>query len=124
VVITGMPSDKEAAQFLKDSTGDRVIDATGALSLREFFGLLSLCTAFVANDSGAMHAASAAGAPVVGIFGSTSPDATHPVSGMYKIVKRDISCSPCFERECRFGHYQCLTEIQPEDVFEAMREFL
>jgi len=29
VVITGMPSTGRAAQFLKDSTGDRVIDATG-----------------------------------------------------------------------------------------------
>ena len=124
VVLTGTASDVEAAKFLKGETKKRIIDMTGQTSLQEFLALASLCAVFVANDSGAMHAAAAVGAPIVGIFGSTCPVATSPVSDRYILLYKDLSCSPCFERECPYKHYNCLNEIEPEEVMDALREFI
>jgi heptosyltransferase II len=121
VVVTGTGADTENALFLKDGY-DRIIDMTGKTSLRQLLALLSLCRVFVSNDSGAMHAASALGVPVIGIFGSTSPKATSPSSGKYKVLYKGLACSPCFKRECPLGHYDCLTGITPEEVFDAVME--
>ena len=124
VVITGSCEDTKAADFLKENSQGRVVDMTGKTTLQEFLAILSLCSVFVANDSGAMHAASAIGTPVVGIFGSTCPTATSPVMGRNKIIYKGLTCSPCFERECPKKNYECLSSIEPEEVFEALKEFL
>ena len=38
------------------------------------------------------------------------------------VIKKDIKCSPCFERTCRFNHYECLTQITPELVFRTIQK--
>ena len=47
------------------------IDLVGALSLPEAAACLRRCDLFVANDSGLMHLAAAAGAATLGLFGPT-----------------------------------------------------
>ena len=31
-----------------------------------------------------------------------------------------LECSPCFERTCRFGHYNCLRLLEPGKVIAAL----
>jgi len=33
-----------------------------------------------------------------------------------------LTCMPCFDRTCRFGHYRCLTEVAPERVLASLRD--
>jgi heptosyltransferase-2 len=33
------------------------------------------------------------------------------------IVKLDIPCSPCFERTCPLGHFNCMMMLKPERVY-------
>ncbi len=124
IVITGTMKDKKSATFLKDKTKKRVIDFTGELSLKEFFALLSICSAFISNDSGAMHSASIAGTKAIGLFGSTSPIATAPIGKKKYIIYKNLECSPCFERKCKFGHYNCLKNITPKEVFETLSQII
>ena len=56
-----------------------------------------------------MHVAGALGIPTVGIFGSTNPQRTGPLGPRTRALYHRIECSPCLERTCRFGHYNCLT---------------
>ncbi len=85
-------------------------------------GLLSSCDAFVGNDSGGMHLASAVGLPVVAVFGSTDPCHSAPSGAATRIVREQLDCSPCFRRRCRYRQTNCLLAISPERVFAALRE--
>ncbi len=92
----------------------------GQTSLQEAVALMSLVSAVVANDSGLMHVAAALARPLAAVFGSTSPDYTPPLSANSKVIKATIDCSPCFKRECPYGHYKCLEEMEPERVWQAL----
>ena len=92
----------------------------GETSLAEAIDLLSCAAAVASNDSGLMHVAAALNRPLVAIYGSTSPGFTPPLADKVEIVRLGIECSPCFDRTCRFGHYNCLRELKPRPVVEAL----
>ena len=93
---------------------------SGETSLAEAIDLLSCASAVASNDSGLMHVAAALNRPLVAIYGSTSPAFTPPLADQVEIVRLGIECSPCFDRTCRFGHYNCLRELKPRPVVEAL----
>jgi len=92
--------------------------------VREFIAMLEAMEVFVANDSGPMHLAAASNVPTVAIFGSTDEHATGPLGPYVAVVKNDFDCSPCLERECKYGHYDCLTSVTVDDVLRAARDLV
>ena len=94
----------------------------GNTSLAEAIDLMSVASVLVSNDSGLMHIAAALGKPVVGIYGSTSPDFTPPLAERVKLLVSDIDCWPCFKRQCPYGHLRCLQELEPLRVIDAVEE--
>ncbi|WP_372965603.1 lipopolysaccharide heptosyltransferase II [Marinobacter sp.] len=120
VWVVGGPKDAEAGeQISKGQNG--VFNLCGKTRLEDTVDLFSQCRKVVSHDSGLMHVAAAAGAAVVAIYGSTSPDFTPPLTKQAAILRHPVACSPCFERTCRFGHYNCLTGISVERVLEACK---
>jgi len=85
--------------------------------------LLARARVVVANDSGPMHLAAAVGTPVVAFFGPTDPGRTAPAGAPFRILDRYVFCSPCFLKECPYGH-ECMTEIEVEDALRAVEEVL
>jgi heptosyltransferase-2 len=69
-----------------------------------------------------MHVAGALGIPTVGLFGSTRPERTAPRGPKTRVIYHRIECSPCLERTCRFGHYDCLQRIAVDEVAQALAE--
>lgn len=96
----------------------------GETSLAQAIDLLSCADAVVSNDSGLMHIAAALNRPLVAVYGSTSPSFTPPLGDDVAVVRTGISCSPCFERTCRFGHYHCLTELKPSRAIDALDDLI
>jgi ADP-heptose:LPS heptosyltransferase len=64
------------------------------------------------------------GVPTVSIFGSTEPILTGPLGPQHTIVRHHVPCSPCFKRECPFGHYDCMTGVAPDAVVRAVMQRL
>jgi heptosyltransferase-2 len=115
-VLVGAPSERVLCAKVAATSRTNPIVAAGQTNIGELIALLSLCDGFVGNDSGAMHVAAALAIPTVGIFGSTNPERTGPSGPCAAVIYRRLECSPCLQRTCRFGHYNCLREITPAEV--------
>jgi len=123
-IIFGGPEDRDTAKLVSEGTSTRHLNLAGSITLRQFMALLKRTGLFVTNDSGPMHIAAALGVPTVAIFGSTDPVLTGPFGGLSRVVIKKAPCNPCFDRVCRYGHYECLTAITPADVRVAAEGLL
>lgn len=92
----------------------------GQTQLEDVVDLMALTQSVVSNDSGLMHVACASGAHVVGIYGSSNPAYTPPLSDNAKVIYLGLDCSPCFKRVCPLGHTNCLNKISSEYVEERL----
>ena len=117
-------SDKDAAitHAVQAMTHNRCLDLGGRTQLGEVIDLMALTTAVVSNDSGLMHVATGLGRNIISIYGSSDPGFTPPLSDTAKVLRTGIACSPCFKRECPYGHYRCLTELKADRVLGALAE--
>jgi heptosyltransferase-2 len=120
VIFFGAARESEIAGRICSMMHSRAISMVGKTSTRELPALMASCSAFIGNDSGAMHVAAAVGLPVIGIFGSTDPDGTAPLTQQFTLIREPASCSPCFLRKCPVDH-RCVTRIEVETVFQAAK---
>jgi len=120
VVLVGAPSERAKCEEVAAASKAGAMIAAGHTNIGELIALLSLCDGFIGNDSGCMHIAGALGIPTVAIFGSTNPTRTGPMGPKTRVIYRKLECSPCLARTCRFGHYNCLTQIEPAELADAI----
>ncbi len=115
-------SEKESvnAQQIIEQAGGLGTNLCGKTQLVDAIDLIAQTDVAVANDSGLMHVAAAAGTRVIAIYGSSSPLFTPPLTDDAVINWLELDCSPCFQRECKFGHYDCLNNISPETIFQQL----
>ncbi|WP_288463887.1 lipopolysaccharide heptosyltransferase II [uncultured Pseudomonas sp.] len=114
------PGGEEIREWVTPGFEEDVCNLAGRTSLAEAIDLLSCASAVVSNDSGLMHVAAALDRPLVAVYGSTSPGFTPPLASQVEVVRLGLECSPCFDRTCRFGHYDCLRLLQPSLVQDAL----
>jgi heptosyltransferase-2 len=122
-VLVGGIDDRARCEEIAGRSKSGALVAAGETTVGELVALLALCQGFAGNDSGCMHLAGALGLPTVAAFGSTNPARTGPLGWRTRIICRELECSPCLERTCRFGHYNCLRDIAAEEIAGALDEF-
>lgn len=113
-------SDKDRAAGERIAASSPAVNLCGRTALVDAVDLLALTRQVVSNDSGLMHVAAAVGTHVHGIYGSSSPDFTPPLTANRTIHYLRLDCSPCFERTCPLGHLNCLKQLAPERVHGAI----
>lgn len=118
VILFGAVGESEVAQRIAAAMRHKPINLVGRTTIGELPALLSTCDVFIGNDSGAMHVAGAVGVRVVGIFGSSDPFGTSPLTPDFKLVRNPVECSPCYLRKCPIDH-RCMTRISVGDVLSA-----
>jgi heptosyltransferase-2 len=133
VKIIGGPKDQSIAAEIESKIraantkspepglASRVLNQAGRTSLLEAFGEIAKASLVISNDSGLMHAAAAFDVPVIGIYGSTDPKHTPPLSAKAQVATLELSCSPCFQRVCPLGTTACLRDLQPSQITTMIR---
>jgi len=119
VVLLGSGSDAAACTAVKEEMKRESLNLCGDLDFSGLVGLLSLCRATVSNDSGGMHLAAALRVPTVGLFFSTDPGWTRPLSPESTALFNRMECSPCFARDCGRGS-PCTQTIEVDEVTDVL----
>jgi heptosyltransferase-1 len=120
VVLAGSEADQAQIEAIrKEAASPRVLNLAGRLSLREFAHLCRLSALVISCDSGPMHLAAATGTPVVALFGPTAPWRTGPFGTAHTVVRKGLTCSPCFRKSC--ASRACMAEITEGEVMGAAR---
>jgi heptosyltransferase-2 len=121
VVVLGSAKERAIGDAVAAGASHPAVhNLCGATSLADAVDLLASAAAAVSNDSGLLHVAAAAGAPVVAIYGSSSPAFTPPLTDAAAVVSLDLECSPCFARDCPLKHMRCLNDLTPTAVLRAV----
>jgi heptosyltransferase-2 len=118
--LFGSPKDRAITDRVQELTNHQCENLAGRLELAESIQLLSLTSGLITNDSGLMHVAAALNKPLIAIYGSTSPAFTPPLSDKSQVLKLNLDCQPCFERECPLKHHRCMRDLTPPMVIAAM----
>jgi ADP-heptose:LPS heptosyltransferase len=104
-----------------------------APSIGALVALLEGVRLFIGNESGVMHLAVTAGAPIVAVFGPTNDRAwgPYPLSApRHAVVREVLACAPCVHRGHDFGTpggcaaRTCLDLVEPSAVIAAAERVL
>jgi heptosyltransferase-2 len=120
VWLIGSSRDYEIAEDIVRLSGGACLNLCGKTTLDQAVELLSSVRLAITNDSGLMHVAAALGTPLIAIYGSSTPAFTPPMSPHAAIASLEIECSPCFERTCPLGHFNCMMQLKPERVLDRV----
>ena len=130
IVLVGGPGDDNDA--LRAALRGPVIDLTGQTTLPQLAQLLAGASLFIGAESGVMHLASAAGAPVLAIMGPGNPAAWGPWTpgGRSVVLRSAPKCSPCsypghslgLPRGC--AARTCMRMVSVPQVLDAARGLL
>jgi 3-deoxy-D-manno-octulosonic-acid transferase len=124
VMLCGGPADRYLAQQVLQKTSAPVIDAVGQTNLPQLAALLKKATVVVTGDTGPLHMAIAMGVPTVSIFGPTNPKRFGPLVQGHSVLEAELGCRTCHKMRCRFSHQQCMKDVLPQQVIQAIRPYL
>jgi len=132
LLIVGGPEDRELAFRLQQKLGAAAFSFAGETTLRQTAALLEHAQLMVANDSGPMHLAAAAGAAVVEISchpvgaGQSHPNSPvrfHPWTAEYLALQPEKPSEPC-SSACNWYEPHCILGVSVDAVHEAARTLL
>lgn len=123
IILVGAQSELGVGKAIEAQMQKKPYVIIGQTSLMELAGVLKTASLVVSNDSGPMHLANAIHTPVVALFGPTNPQVTGPLQPPAVVIKKEVPCWPCKNRECPLDH-RCMLEISPEEVFNSCLELL
>ena len=124
VLIGGSNQDIDLAQQIRQMAKSQPIIMAGSTTIKQFAAIAKKSALFVGSDSGAMHIASAVGAPVVALFGPSNPREWGPRGGPVEVLYKEIDCRICFHPTCMRGEENCMKLIAVHEVVAAAQRLL
>jgi ADP-heptose:LPS heptosyltransferase len=125
VIITGAPSEREAAEEIaRDIGNQRVFSMAGKTTLRELIVLYTLADVLVTNDSGPSHFSALTPIEAVVLFGPETPELYGVRRSKTHIVWAGLACSPCVNvfnhRFSPCTNNRCMQAITVDEVYEKV----
>jgi lipopolysaccharide heptosyltransferase II len=123
IVITGTAKDSDKCNTLVNKVKNaKLINACAKTNVNQLAHLIKRCSVYVSADSSPLHIAAAVGTPFVALFGPTEPKRHLPLAKDYVVIRKDLSCSPCYKSKC--NPRSCMKLITPQEVLEAIDKLL
>lgn len=122
VWLFGSKKDRDVGEEIVSVSQGACVNLCGATDLYEAIDLLSIARCVVTNDSGLMHVAAALHRPIVALYGSSSAQHTPPLNEQARLMTLNLSCSPCFQRECPLNHHKCMEDLLPTKVWTEINK--
>lgn len=123
VLLYGGPFERNRNIQLAKLHRTRVISTGTENSLREFFGLITLCDIFITGDTLALHAATALNKRIIALFGPTSAAEIDTYNGQITKVQADLDCLVCYKPRCDFDP-NCMNSITPARMFSIVKSMI
>jgi len=130
IIINAAPSEKPVAAAVERSMRHKPLlnFARRDNTIGMLKGLLRRSDLLITNDTGPRHVAAALGTALVTVFGCTDPVRTKIDCPRERIIRVDVSCSPCQRKFCPQLpgplYHQCMSLITPAIVLEKALELL
>ncbi|MEM6819757.1 MAG: glycosyltransferase family 9 protein [Pseudomonadota bacterium] len=134
VVVTGGGSalEHEYAQVIKAASPESVHDLVGQSSLKSLAALIERADCVICPDSGPVHIASAVGTPAIGLYATSNPGRTGPVSQPEFVVDRYPDALQQYMNETvasvrwgqRVRHPDAMSLITVEEVADKLDQVL
>jgi ADP-heptose:LPS heptosyltransferase len=124
LVIVGSRREFETLQsVISVADQESVISLVGRTSVPELAAIVRRASLVLANNSACLHLADAFQRPMVITYSGTEHESQwRPRSSPARLLRRDTSCSPCYNFNCPYG-MECL-DISPEEVVQAALDLL
>lgn len=117
VILLTSPGERHQAEAISaNCNGIPIIGGDG--DVLQLAGAISHCSVVITNDSGPLHVAAALAVPSVAVFGPTDPGRT-VIPGATRVIRKEIGCVPCYQRECPLRHHRCMAEVSVDEVYNA-----
>lgn len=125
LVICG-PGERESARSI--AAGARHPQVKSLAERRLSIGLSKACVRradlLISTDSGPRHFAPPFRVPVLTLFGPTHIAWTRTNSSNSQHIYHPVHCGPCQRPICPLGHHHCMTNLSPDEVYNAARRML
>ncbi len=118
------PAESDLAQELTEAApGGMKVHIVS--ELEQVLKLMNKAGAIIGNDSGICHLAAFTGLPTLVVFGPTDPAKWKPIGRSVSIVRPDIDCSPCLEKDKNScDSMKCFRSISPERVYSEFSNLI
>ena len=126
VILLGDKFEKNLTTKISGNCKNKIFDLAGKIGIMGMAVIIKNSDLFISGDCGPMHIAAALNKPQIAIFGSTHPKLGFaPTNPNAVIIQKDLPCRPCSlhgREKCPEGHFKCMNDIKPEEVFEKVKK--
>jgi len=128
VIILGSSKDSKVALDIKNHLSiaphKNLFDLTGKTTLPDAVDILSMTDIVLTNDSGLMHIAAAVEAPLVALYGPSSPEFTPPLGKKFKVIRKESGYEKVRIGNVKEGYHPSLISIKPKEVLEELSSLI
>jgi heptosyltransferase I len=121
LALLGGPADRGAGEAMAGAAGAAAVNLAGSTTLAQAAALIARSRALVGVDTGLSHMGIALGRPSLLLFGATCPY-TDTTRSDARVLYHPRACSPCRRRPTCAGRFDCMRDIQIDEVLAALRQ--